>query len=64
VVELKVVDEPIGSTGLGKRRALVDASSVLDHDGGNQPAIFSAPPTGNPIASALFLEGSVAEEGN
>src|SRR3972149_3037817 len=59
-----MIDKPVCSALLGHRRPLVDTPSVLNHDRCHETAILGSPPSGNPIASSLFLKGAVTEEGD
>src|SRR3546814_15537498 len=44
--------------------ALFDAAPVEDDDRADQSAVHGAPPAWRPVAATLFLERTVAEEGD
>lgn len=54
--------EPLYTTLLGHGRPLLDTPAVGDHDRCNQAAIVRPPPSRDPIATALLLKGSIAQE--
>ncbi len=61
-VERQMPGEPARAAVLRDLGALFDATSVQDHDGRDEPAVRCPPPARRPVASALLLEGSVAQD--
>ena len=63
-VQSQVPVQPPLAALLGDLAALFDAAPVEDDDRADQSAVLGAPPAWRPVAATLFLERTVAEEGD